>query len=85
MIYLQQVEGQYPDVYLAKGADLQAIRDVPGDLATVEGWLASGRRVFIISPVRQRSLVEQLEVDGRFRLVANDPLYEVNFLTETID
>ena len=85
MIYLQQAEGQYPGVYLTKGADLQALREVPGDLATVEGWLASGRRVFIISPVRQRSLVEQFEADGRFRLVANDPLYEVKYVTETID
>ena len=85
MIYLQQVEGQYPDVYLPKGADLQAIREVPADLATVAGWLASGRRVFIVSSVRQRSLVDQLEADGRFRLVAKDPLYEVEYVEKAID
>ncbi len=77
IIYLQAVEGRYPGVHLAKGSDLQAPREVPGDFATVKGWLAAGRRVFVVSPVRQQELVEKLRGEGRFSLLLTDPLYEV--------
>ena len=77
IVYLQQVQQQYTRVYLSKRADLQADREVPASLATVDRWLALGRWVFIVSPVRERELVEQLEAQGRFNLVFRDPLYEV--------
>ena len=77
IIYLQQVQQQYTGVYLSKAADLKAPREVVADVATVESWLALGRRVFIVSPQRQSDLAEDLEQAGRFRLLPWDPLYEV--------
>ncbi len=85
IIYLQEVEGRHRGVHLAKGPDLQAPREVTGDLATVNRWIASGRRVFIISPVRQRGLVEQLGAEGRFSLVFRDPLYEIQYAAKLTD
>ena len=38
IIYLQVAEGCHPGVHLAKGSDLQAPREVPSDLATVDSW-----------------------------------------------
>ena len=70
---------------MSKGSDLKADREVAGNLANVERWLASGRRVFIVSPARQYDLAEQLDAAGRFRLVLKDPLYEVQYVTEGID
>ncbi len=77
IIYLQQAQRQYTSVYLSKGADLEAIREVPADVAMVESWLASGRRVFVVSPARQSSLAKKLEETGLYRLVLRDPLYEI--------
>ena len=77
IIYLQQVDHYYPGVYLAKASDLKAGREVEPDLATVERWLASGRRVFIVSPQRQSHLAEEFEVAGRFSVALAEPLYEV--------
>ena len=85
IIYLQQVEDYYPSVHLSPGDDLQASREAPADLATIDRWLAAGRRVFIISRIRQRSLVEQLETEGRFSLRANDLLYEIERIAEPIE
>ncbi|MCK4782944.1 MAG: DUF2723 domain-containing protein [Desulfobacteraceae bacterium] len=77
IIYLQQTQGQYSSVYLSKGPDLKAPREVVADVATVESWLALGRRVFIVSPQRQSALAEDLEQTNRFRLEPRDPLYEI--------
>ena len=77
IIYLQQVQSQYTGVYLNKGADLQAAREVVADVATVEKWLTLERRVFIVSPQRQSALAEQLKETSRFRLVPRTHLYEI--------
>jgi len=77
IIYLQRAEQQYRGVYLSKGTDLEAIQEDPADVATVESWLALGRRVFVVSPERQSSLANKLEETGSYRLVARDPLYEI--------
>jgi len=80
IIYLQQVRGFYTGVYLAQGDDLQAGKEAKPNLAAVDRCLASGRKVFIVSPSRQSVLAEQLRAQGRFRLIPKYPLYEVQLL-----
>ena len=77
IVYLQQVQQRYTDVYLNKRVDLQADKEVVADVTVVEKFLASGQRVFIVTPQRQSILAEDLKKTGRFRLVPRSPLYEI--------
>ena len=79
IIYIQTIQGLYPGVYLASGDDLKAGREVTVDLSTVDRWLESGRRVFIVSPRRQAGLASWLEAQGRFSIISRRTLYEVQF------
>ena len=85
IIYLQQVEGRYTGVYLTEGSDLQADREASADLASVDRWLSSGRRVFIISPQREIDLAEKVRAQGRFSLNRAGLLYEVRYAREVDD
>ena len=86
IIYLQRTQQQYPGVHLSKGTDVKALHEeVSADVATVESWLASGRRVFVVSPARQSSLAKKLKETGRYQLVPRDQLYEILHMEEPND
>ena len=77
IVYFQLAKGLQRNVHLSPGTDLQAQREAPADLKTIEKFLSSGRRVFIVSRQRQAWLVEKLEEDGRFVLEPRQPLVEI--------